>query len=228
MKTKICTRCKKLKKLNEFHRDSRRSTGITAWCVLCHKEYQSQYDKEYSNLHRKEILKKKKVYSSLHKSEKKLYDSNYYQNHKEERIANVKEWNKNHVEERREYKENYSKNNRNKINEYRKNKSKTDINFRISDNLRSRLRQALKKNNKSKNTFLLIGCDVSFLKNYLESNFTSGMSWANYGKWHIDHIRPCASFNMSSVSEQRKCFNYKNLQPLWAKDNLIKHDKILQ
>jgi len=228
MKTKICTRCKTLKNLNEFHRDSRNKSGITSWCDRCHKEYQKQYDEKYTKLHRKEILKKKQLYSSSHKTEKAIYDREYYQEHKEERIENVKQWNKLHTEERREYKKKYSEINRDKINVYRKNKSKTDINFRITDNLRSRLRQALRNNSKSDNTFILLGCSIEFLKDYLERKFITGMTWENYGTWHIDHIIPCASFNMSKVLEQYKCFNYKNLQPLWAIDNLIKHDKILQ
>ena len=51
------------------------------------------------------------------------------------------------------------------------------------------------------------------------------MSWGNYGKWHVDHIRPCASFNLVNEEEQKKCFHYTNLQPLWAKDNLSKGSK---
>jgi len=53
------------------------------------------------------------------------------------------------------------------------------------------------------------------------------MSFSNYGKWHIDHIIPCARFDLRKPNEQKKCFNYKNLQPLWAFDNLSKNDKIL-
>ncbi len=53
------------------------------------------------------------------------------------------------------------------------------------------------------------------------------MSWENYGKWHVDHILPCASFDLGKPEEQFKCFNYKNLQPLWATDNLKKQAKIL-
>ena len=115
------------------------------------------------------------------------------------------------------------------INEYYKKYNKTsrklDIKFRLMWNLRARLNAAIKKNIKSKRTIELIGCSVDFLKIYLERKFTKGMSWSNYGKWHIDHIKPCSKFDMSKLNEQHKCFNYKNLQPLWAKDNLSKHNK---
>jgi hypothetical protein len=51
------------------------------------------------------------------------------------------------------------------------------------------------------------------------------MNWENQGEWHIDHILPCASFDLTKEEEQRKCFHYTNLQPLWAKDNMIKGSK---
>jgi hypothetical protein len=59
-----------------------------------------------------------------------------------------------------------------------------------------------------------------------EKKFKPKMSWNNYGKWHIDHIKPCCSFNLSKSEEQRKCFHYSNLQPLWAKENLSKGKKV--
>jgi hypothetical protein len=119
----------------------------------------------------------------------------------------------------------YNLTHKNKRNQYRRNKRITDLNYKLTENLRTRIWSALKGINRSKNTMKLVGCSVIFLKSHLESNFTSGMSWENYGEWHIDHIKPCASFNLSKPEEQRKCFHYTNLQPLWAKDNLTKHNK---
>lgn len=54
------------------------------------------------------------------------------------------------------------------------------------------------------------------------------MSWDNYGYrgWHIDHIKPCSSFNLSDIKEQKKCFHYSNMQPLWWKDNIAKSNKV--
>ena len=60
---------------------------------------------------------------------------------------------------------------------------------------------------------------------YLAAKFQEGMSWDNHGEWHIDHIKPCCKFNLLDDEEQRKCFHYTNLQPLWSKDNLSKGGK---
>jgi hypothetical protein len=110
---------------------------------------------------------------------------------------------------------------------YIKNRLKIDLDFKLRTYLRNRIWWALKRNCKSFKTMELINCSINFLKQYLESQFKSGMSWSNYGKWHVDHIRPCASFDLTKVSEQKKCFHYTNLQPLWAEENLSKKDKVI-
>ena len=113
---------------------------------------------------------------------------------------------------------------------YDNKRRKTDIHFRLRGVLSSRLRKAMKNNGtkKSKKTIELIGCSIIFLKSYLESKFKYGMNWENYGiyGWHIDHIIPCSSFNLAIEKEQKRCFHYTNLQPLWAKDNLSKSNKL--
>lgn len=71
----------------------------------------------------------------------------------------------------------------------------------------------------------LLGCPVVWLEAWLESLFKPGMSWENYGPvWHIDHIKPCAAFNLTDPEQQRICFHWTNLQPLFALDNLRKSD----
>ena len=99
----------------------------------------------------------------------------------------------------------------------------------IKERLKARLRNILKYNNinKTMNTLNLLGCDMSFFIKYLESKFKDGMSWDNRNLWHIDHIRPCASFDLTKPEDQRKCFHYTTLQPLWAEENLRKRDNIL-
>ena len=104
---------------------------------------------------------------------------------------------------------------------------KNDEEYRLTQILRSRFRKALKSQNIKKNSHVLelTSCTVDFLKNYLSNQFEEGMTWANHGQWHIDHRKPCASFDLKNEEEQRKCFHYTNLQPLWGKKNMEKSAK---
>lgn len=101
---------------------------------------------------------------------------------------------------------------------------KNDPEFRIRHNLRMRMSRAVKDIAKSATTMDLIGCSVLELKLHLESLFVDTMSWDNYGPegWHIDHIIPCSRFDLSDPEQQKLCFHYTNLQPLWWKDNIRK------
>jgi hypothetical protein len=117
--------------------------------------------------------------------------------------------------------------------EYVKNRRMIDPNFKLRGNLRNRVKDVLNrgKYKKSAHTMELLGCTVDFFKKHLESRFRDGMSWDNYGGksgWQIDHILPCASFDLSKPEEQRVCFHYTNLQPLLADENRKKHTKIEQ
>jgi hypothetical protein len=114
---------------------------------------------------------------------------------------------------------------------YYQHRRDTDVCFNIINNLRNRIWRCLKRDNARKHGTLwkLTGCNVDELKHWLESQFQEGMSWNNHGNdgWHIDHIIPCASFDLTDPEQQKKCFHYTNLQPLWAKDNLHKSCKII-
>lgn len=98
---------------------------------------------------------------------------------------------------------------------------------RIAQTLRGRVRKALKNGIKIAHTETLVGCSFNELKCYLESKFKLGMTWENYGSWHIDHILPCSSFDLTIPEEQVKCFHYSNLQPLWAYENRSKGNKLI-
>lgn len=100
--------------------------------------------------------------------------------------------------------------------------------------LRCRIRNAIKRQSKdtarpdrkAMPTMQLTGCTLAELRAHLESQFRDGMTWANLGKWHIDHAVPCSAFDLSKPDEQARCFHYTNLQPLWARENLAKHDSL--
>ena len=104
-----------------------------------------------------------------------------------------------------------------------------NIILKLLKTLRSRISTALIKNNNKKldSTIKLLGCSIEECRNHLQNNFKEEMTWQNHGKWHIDHIIPCSTFDLSKEEEQKKCFHYSNLQPLWANENLSKGNKIL-
>ena len=110
---------------------------------------------------------------------------------------------------------------------WKKNKYRTDPKYNITKRIRGSLRNGLKGIRKNTPTFTLLGYTPIELVNHLESQFTNGMSWDNMDEWHIDHIRPVASFNYDSTEHPdfKKCWALNNLQPLWAKGNLSKRDK---
>lgn len=92
-------------------------------------------------------------------------------------------------------------------------------------NHRRRVWGALKGNKPADHRPALLGCTIAEFKAHLESLFKKGMTWANYGEWHVDHIKPCSLFDLSLDKEQHVCFNYLNTQPLWASENLSKGNK---
>jgi hypothetical protein len=127
-------------------------------------------------------------------------------------------------EENREHVNAYSR-------EYNKNKCAIDPRYRLSRNTRTALWTCLKEKNvaKYRSTFALLGYTIEELMQHLEKQFTEGMTWDNYGQWHVDHIRPMSSFNFTSLDdpEFKECWDLCNLQPLWGTENLSKGSRYL-
>ena len=81
-----------------------------------------------------------------------------------------------------------------------------------------------RKGEKHTSSMELLGCTIEDCRAHLEKQFSDGMSWINHGEWHIDHRKPCASFDMTNGDEQKICFHYTNLQPMFASENISKSD----
>ena len=163
--------------------------------------------------------------------DKKEYDKKYYQKNKKKIDERTKKWIKNNREQYNEcMKKSYYKYRKKRIKikmEYNLKKYKTDINYNLKGRLRTRLSTALRGNIKSKRTIELLGVPhMDFFKTWIECKFKEGMTWENRSLWHIDHIIPCSSFDLTKPEEQAKCFHYTNLQPLWASENLSKGNRI--
>ena len=169
----------------------------------------------------KELLKFKKRtdYKHLYRSHCILCDKkqkrNYYNKNKIRILDGQKQFrlrNKDRVRSRKQ--------------KWKQKKMKSSPIFKTLKRLRTRMAYALKGKQKTANTMALLGCTVEDLRSHLQSQFTEGMTWENRGKvWHIDHLLPCASFDLNDPEQQRRCFHYTNLQPLFAFDNMSKGEK---
>lgn len=203
---KECNKCGKIKELTDFGNQPRNKGGKKHQCKSC----ESDYAKERYLENRDQYLKQQKEYQYNNK-EKVRESKKRYRDKNKEKLS--------------EYNSNYAKNNRDKINEYYRNKRKNDIQFYISDKVRARIK--LSMFHKSNSARELLGCDFDFYLKYLENLFVDGMSWENRSEWHIDHIKPIASFDLTDDEQIFEAFHYTNTQPLWAKDNLSKGSRLI-
>lgn len=113
------------------------------------------------------------------------------------------------------------------MNEYNKKRTKADINYKLAKNLRSRFGNALNNNLKGGSAVRDLGCSMAEFKIHLESQFQEGMTWDNHTRdgWHMDHIRPLSSFDLTDPVQAKQASHYTNLQPMWAKENISKGNK---
>lgn len=199
---KLCNICKEEKNLHMFPKNKRQKDGHHYVCKLCRKLYNNE---NHTQIKQYRDNNKEKLYHQI----KKWKDNN------QERVKELSK-----IHNSKKSKEEIKQNNQNQKlykAEWSKNKYKNDINYRLSQLLRIRLTDALKnKSNKTKSSMMLLGCNINEFRLYLESLFLPEMTWENHGEiWEIDHILPCVSFNLEDIEEQKKCFHYTNLQPLF-------------
>jgi hypothetical protein len=210
--TKICLKCGIDKELTCFYSRKDRKNGARSSCKECEKKLNKEYILKNPNK-RKET--NKKCYDNHYKNNKEYYTKRnelFYLNNP----LYFKESNKKFKDKNPEYKKKYE----------REKRKKSPL-YKLELNMRKRLWEILKSKKilKKDRTFIMVGESFSFLKEYLEKKFLDGMSWENYGEWHVDHIIPLCSVN--TEEELKKLFHYTNLQPLWANDNIKKGKKIL-
>lgn len=207
MEAKQCSKCKIFKIVSEFHKCKAKEDGLNNECKTCINAYKNLYRKKNAVISRGY----QKKYRETHKEKIVEKGKLYYIDNKEKITIRNKNW---------------LNNNRSRVNEYQKKRKAKLYNedplFKITCRLRQRLYGTV-KNKKSVSALELLGCTVESLKEFLEKQFVNGMSWENYGKWHIDHIIPCSSYNLLDLEQQKICFHYTNLRPLWAKENHAKN-----
>jgi len=225
---KRCCNCNVTRKNSEFHKSRDQTDGLSAWCKNCKREYNKSIRKTlYAST--KRICKKYK--------DKKDQDIDYPEQKRCYKCRKTKS--KEEFYKCRSRKSGlsdackecillYREQNKKQRSEYTRLRRRDDPEYRIYCSLQKRLHGALKLQGvrKSRRTMELVGCNLYTFVDYIEGLWLDGMSWNNYGKgerkWSLDHIKPCALFNLLDAKKQKQCFHYTNLQPLWNKDNFSK------
>lgn len=246
MRKKVCSKCGIEKELDKFHKNKKSKDGVKSVCKICRIDETKIYYQKNSI----KILRYVQEYR-LNNSEK-IKDGLKRYREKNSEILNERKriWSKslNGKKSKQKYYKNNNESIKEKVKNYKKNNPHKDIERRNSEKRkeymknyclkyrkekpyyilwRSVLRNVLKRvgTKKENTTNKLLGYSAMQLKEHIEKQFTDGMSWDNWGKWHIDHIKPVSSFDKS---EKISIINsLDNLQPLWAVENLKKSNKII-
>lgn len=221
---KYCSVCKKFYPANKkyFHENNRNKNGLYSKCKECQNKISRDLDNKIRNSSNIDDYKNK--YKECTKCGNKYPATKDYFvkqiGRKYNLSSHCKNCRKNNAKIYRKKPE---------YNEGIRYKLKNDKNFAIKMRLSSRIRTAVKNqySEKAFSTIELLGCTIEQFTTYFKSKFKPDMTWEAFmnGEIHIDHIKPCALFDLTQESEQQKCFHYTNLQPLWAKDNLSKGAK---
>jgi hypothetical protein len=238
--SKQCRKCDEIKPIFEFYfrEDTKkyRSECKTCTNIINNKISKNENSKNsrraYYIRNKEKININQKIYRSKNRNKINAQKSEYRCNNKEKIIERDRQYRVNNKEKIIERNKKYYKKNKLKILsracKYRNNRERTDIQYKLACRLRTRLGDAIRNNQKSGSAVRDLGCSIADLKQYLETKFQYGMTWENYGfgGWHIDHIRPLASFDLTDRKQFLEACHYTNLQPLWATDNFKKGSKI--
>jgi hypothetical protein len=251
MKTKICIKCKEEKSIDEFYKRKDIPDEYRNDCKKCklnntkkwrfenkekvknlglnyrknNKNKISNNEKKWRFENKERITETKRKYREENKEKIHKNHILYFNKNKDEIYLRRNIWRENNRDKEKLYRRNHLE----YYNTYVKNRRKSDVLYRLSSNVRSRIRGFFKSKKIIKNgsTFNIVGCSPQFLREYIEKQFTDGMNWDNYGYygWHIDHRMPLDS--AKTEDELYKLCHYTNLQPLWWLDNIQKSTKII-
>jgi hypothetical protein len=206
---KVCTKCEDLKPWGKFHKDKKGRFGVKPKCKVCNCLDATNYQKENPE----QCNERSRKWAEENPEKIKLTNQKWYKkNH-----AKVK---KNSMAWRKRNPDKYLKN----VSGWQKEKRKSDPKFKLKCQMSVSICLSLKGNKNGRKWEGIIGYTLNQLKKHIEKQFTDGMSWNNYGDWHIDHKIPISAFNFTIPEHEdfKRCWALSNLQPLWAHDNLTK------
>jgi hypothetical protein len=207
MKDKKCSKCKNIMPISEFAKRKDSKDGYQYQCRKCLKQCLKQWGEE-------------------NKEHKKQYQKQWHKNNKE----HEKQWREDNKVYMKEYKKQWEINNRKKRNQYMNQYRSNSLQVRLSRHISGGIMRSLKNGKNGSHWEDLVNYTLQDLINHLERQFKFGMSWDNYGEWHIDHIIPISLWGFDSYNDRefKQCWSLANLQPLWAEENLRKSNKIIE
>jgi len=217
---KRCSKCGETKPINEFYKNKSQKCGLDSECKLCgynRRVKRKPYQKAYRQTHKEESVAYSRIYRKANREKAIAYSRDYYKANKEKMNALSRA---------------YEAANKEKMNAYRlayvNNLSRNDPMYRLSQSVSSGVYRSLKDNKAGRHWEELVGFTITELKARLESLFTEGMAWDNYGEWHVDHKIPISAHNYERPEDYdfNRCWALKNLQPMWGKDNIKKSNNL--
>lgn len=164
----------------------------------------------------------------------------HYRENREAHLARCRQWVEENRERNRAYKKQWYEANKERLREKAiarypqtfarvRERQATDIQFALASRLRARIQKAIRACGATRAARVadLIGCSVEQFRAHIERQFAKGMTWENRSRWHLDHIRPIAGFDLSDAEQQRACFHFTNIRPLWRRENQQKSNQRL-
>lgn len=242
MQEKKCSKCGEVKEVSEFYKNNKYVDGFASWCKQCHAiaktlwvknniEKSREASRRCYHKHSQEYNKISKQYRDANPLKRKETARKWYENNTDRALAYSRNWRANNQEKVKEMHKSWVKENHEKWREIgRRYESKINEKprRRLSRNISCMINKSLNGSKASRHWETLVGYTVDQLKGHLERQFKPGMNWENRSQWHIDHIIPLSVHNFQSPEDIdfKKAWSLKNLQPMWAKENISKSNKL--
>jgi hypothetical protein len=240
--TRVCNRCGERKVWNiGFYKNRSGRLGVSYTCKLCAKFYVKEYykanseerkaySKKYCKDNKKKVAASLRKYSQINREKLSINQKKHRVNNKKRILEREKRHREAHKEERNAYSREYGRTHKKERSIYRKNKTRTDPKYNLNDKMSNLIKQSLKNGKEWRSWKTLVQYTLDDLKKHIQKQFTEGMTWELFldGKIHIDHKIPVSVFNYTKPEhlDFQKCWALKNLQPLWAKENMSKSAKL--
>lgn len=215
-----CKKCGEIKPFSFFIKAKSCKYGISWTCTDCKNEIRRNRRKDNIN----HVRKMGRIEYANNRENRIKAQHKYRAKNKDKIAAYNKSYKLKNPEKIKEIKRNHRK----RQNELDRRRRKTDPKWKLQRTISNYIYQSLCGRKLGKHWEDLVGYNIDELKEHLEKQFSKGMTWDNHGEWHIDHKIPIAVHNFTKPEHEdfKKCWALKNLQPLWARDNLIKHARL--